>query len=257
MLGLVPGARRRFGEGIRRVGVQAGTLKQVATHARHKRRVTELVGVQFLEHGKPGDRVERPAVRDRAVDLDDGSRRCLREDVVQHRDLAPIGVIGPPSAGVLRGDRRLQEVLPDRLPARGEHLGLPQRGQSSPDEYLVPVCPVLRLQEHWRTVLVEARTDAGALDLQQRLQPECLGLVGCEGGQHPGQPYPLIGQVGPHPVLAGGGRVPLVENEVDHGHHVVEALIAVWPSRQVKVRASLGQRLLRSGDPLAHGGLGG
>ena len=36
-LGLVPGTRGRFGEGSCCLGVQAGPLKQVATHAWHER----------------------------------------------------------------------------------------------------------------------------------------------------------------------------------------------------------------------------
>ena len=88
------------------------------------------------------------------------------------------------------------------------------------------------------------------LELQQRLQAEHLGLVGGEVGQHPGQPDRLVAEVGPHPVVAGGGGVALVEDQVEHAHHVVEPLVRSGPVGSSN-GVGRGQGLLRPRDALA------
>ena len=99
--------------------------------------------------------------------------------------------------------------------------------------------------------------DPRSLQLQQRLQAEHLGLVGREVGEHAGQPHRLGREVGAHPVVARGGGVALVEDQVDHGHHVVEPRGPLRARRQLELRAGRRQRLLRPRDALAHGRLAG
>ena len=63
-------------------------------------------------------------------------------------------------------------------------------------------------------------------------------------------------QRGPDPVVAGGRRVPLVENEVqdrDYGRH---ALAELNPARDFEGYTRLGQRPLRPDDALGDGRLG-
>jgi hypothetical protein len=194
-------------------------------------------------------------VGDRPVHLDDRSRRGFCEHVVESRDPAPVGVLGTPGAGVLGGDRRLEEVPPHRLPARGQHLGLLQCGQSAADLHLVPPAPVLGLQQDRHPMVVDPSGHPRPLDLQQRLEPEHLDVVGRERHQHPGQPHRLVRQVRAHPVPAGGGGVALVEDQVDHGHHVVDPSGALGPRGEVELGVSRGQGLLRSRDALTHGRL--
>ena len=52
-----------------------------------------------------------------------------------------------------------------------------------------------------------------------------LGLVRGQLGQHPPQPQRLEAQVGPDQVVAGGGRVALVEDEVHHAEHRRQAFV--------------------------------
>ena len=150
-----------------------------------------------------------------------------------------------------------RKYFPTGLPRLGELLGLPQGGQPPPDQQLVPPRAVLRLQQDRLAVLVEPGADPGTLDLQQRLQSEHLGLVGSERGQHAREPHRLARQVGAHPVLPRGGRVALVEDQVDDGHDVVESPGPLGPRGQLELGVSRGQCLLGSRDALAHGGFGG
>ena len=111
------------------------------------------------------------------------------------------------------GDRGLQHVRPALA---AERLRPGQGVQAPPDEQLIPAGPVLVEQQDGLPGRPGARPDPGRLDLHQRHQAVDLGLVRRELGQHPAQPDRLVAQVRPHPVIARGRRVALVEDEVDH-----------------------------------------
>lgn len=228
-------------------------FEQVPAHARDERGVTQRIGRYGVEHGEPRRCTERTPVGHRPVHLDDRARRSLREHVVEPRDLAPVGVLGTLGTGVLRGDRGLEEVLADRSPTGSERPGSSQRSQPAPDQLLVPPCAVLRLEQHRHPGVIHASRGTRTLDLQQRLQPQGLGLGGSQRREHPGQPDALVRERRAHPVLPGRGGIPLVEDQVDHGHHVVESFDALGPGLKVELGTRLGKRLLRARDPLAHG----
>ncbi len=61
-----------------------------------------------------------------------------------------------------------------------------------------------------------------------------------------------MGEVGAGPVVAGGGGVPLVEDQVDDRHHVPEPGRALRPGGQLELGACLGERALGARDPLGH-----
>ncbi len=147
--------------------------------------------------------------------------------------------------------------MPTGVPEAASDDARAQRRQSAPDHQRIPQAAVLGLQQHRRAVGGDAGRHPRALELQQRLEPEHLGLVGGERRQHPGQPGRLVGEVAAHPVLAGRGGVALVEDQVDHGHHVVEPRGALRAGRQLERRAGGGQGLLGPGDPLADRRLAG
>ena len=106
-------------------------------------------------------------------------------------------------------------------------------------------------------MLIEAGGHPRALQLQQPLQPEHLRLVGSESGQHPREPHRLVRQVRAHPVLARGGGIALVEDEVDHRHDVVEAPGPLRTGGQLELGVRLGERLLGPRDALSHSGFRG
>ena len=78
-----------------------------------------------------------------------------------------------------------------------------------------------------------------------------VGLLRRDLGEHPGDPDRLGTKVGSRPVVAGGGRVALVEDQVEHAHHVVEPLLALLPDRELERLALEG--LLGARDALPDG----
>ena len=102
---------------------------------------------------------------------------------------------------------------------------------------------------------VDPRGGPRRLELEEGLEAVHLGLVGDELGEHAGQPDRLAGQLRAHPVLAGGRRVALVEDQVDDRHDVVEAGHPLGAAGQLQVHACVAQRLLGARDPLSHRGL--
>jgi len=157
---------------------------------------------------------------------------------------------------VLGRDRRLQVVATDGRPAAGERLRLGERGEATADEQLVPPAAVLVIEQHRCAGDVGAGRETRGLQLEQGLQPVHLGLGGGHLGEQAGQPDRLRRKVVPCPVGARRGDVPFVEDQVDHGHHVVEPAGALGARGQLQLGACLREGALGAGDPLAHGGVG-
>ncbi len=65
----------------------------------------------------------------------------------------------------------------------------------------------------------------------------------------------LLAQRGPHPVIAGGGRIALVEDQVDHLQHGREAFLQLLAARHFEGHLRVGQRALGAHDALGDGGL--
>ena len=82
-----------------------------------------------------------------------------------------------------------------------------------------------------------------------------LGLVRQELGQDPTQAQRVLAQRRAHPVVAGGGRVPLVEHEIEHLEHRRQAGGSVGPLGHLERDLGLRQRALGPHDALGHGGL--
>ncbi|GAA3115681.1 hypothetical protein GCM10020254_72950 [Streptomyces goshikiensis] len=96
----------------------------------------------------------------------------------------------------------------------------------------------------------------GGLELQQRHQAVHLGLLRHQGGEDTGEPEGVLAQGRADEVLAGGRRVPLVEDQVDHFEDGGEPLVSVRPVRDLEGHPGLGQGPLRPDDALGDGGLG-
>ena len=149
--------------------------------------------------------------------IGDGCR--ARQLAVQTDQLLPVRLLGAEGPGVAGGDGRLEGVGAARV---AERVGPGQRVQAPVDVEAVPGAAVLVQQEDGRARRPGPGAQARRLDLHQRHQPVDLGLVRREGGQDAAEPQRLGAELGAEPVLAGGGRVALVEDEVDHLEHGAE-----------------------------------
>jgi len=87
-------------------------------------------------------------------------------------------------------------------------------------------------------------------------QSRCLGLVGHQPGQHPGQPDRFGGQVGARELGARRRDVALVEDQIQDREHRVEAFGQVGLVGYPVGDARVADLRLRPDDPLRHRGLG-
>ena len=142
-----------------------------------------------------------------------------------------------------------------RAERAAERLRPREGGEPAVDEHVVPARAVLVEQQHGLSGRPDARAEAGRLDLHQGDQAMDLGLLGDQLGEDAPQAQRLLAERRAHPVVPGRGRVALVEDQVDHLEHGVEALGEVVPRRQLERHPRLGKRPLRAHDALGHSGL--
>ena len=88
------------------------------------------------------------------------------------------------------------------------------------------------------------------------MRPTTSSRSRCQCQQQAGQPDGLVAEVGPHQVVAGAGRVALVEDEVDHGQHRVETIVELVGGRHPEGDAGLADLSLGPDQPLGHGRFG-
>ena len=113
-------------------------------------------------------------------------------------------------AGVAGGDRGLERVGAGRA---AELLGARERGEAATDQELVPARAVLveeqdRLSRDGPTRAL----DRDAWISMSATRPWTSGSRGRELGEDAAEPQRLLAERRPHPVVAGGRRVALVED---------------------------------------------
>jgi hypothetical protein len=208
---------------------------------------------ELTGRGEPRFRAAHHRDRDGPAQRDHGSRRDLGKQLVQREDLGPVGVRDAVRLVVHGRDRGLQLVRAER-PARGEGL-LDQVGAFG-DQLPVPAAPVLVSKRDESAVWRGSRRAAGVGEQHEREQPGGLRVAGQQPAQHPGQPEALGCQVGALQLLAGRGRVALVEDQVQHLLHGPDPVVAVGRVRRREPCARGADLLLGTADPLRHRRLG-
>src|SRR5712692_8821981 len=93
------------------------------------------------------------------------------------------------------------------------------------------------------------------MDLHQRHEPVNLRVFGNELGEDTTKPKSVLAELWSHPVVAPGGGVALVEDEVDDLQHGGEADREVVAPRNLEGHARLAEGPLRPDDALGDGGL--
>ncbi len=123
------------------------------------------------------------------------------------------------------------------------------------DQRAVPAAAVLLVQRD-QLAAGDPRRTPRLGEQHQREQAGDLGLVGQQRSQDPAQPDRLGGEVLADRGVTGGREVALVEDQVDHGEHPVEARRQVGRRGHPEGDVGVLDLLLRAGDPLRHRGLG-
>ena len=154
-------------------------------------------------------------------------------------------------------DGRLQRVRSEGASgAMGQGLRLFQRRESVPDEHAVPPRAVLLQQQDRLAVGGGARPQPRRLQLEQRHQPVDLRLVRRQRRHDARQPHRLLAQLRAQPVVAGGGAVALIEDEVEHLQHRGQPRPQLGRARHLERHAGRGQGALGPHDPLRDRRLG-
>ncbi len=95
----------------------------------------------------------------------------------------------------------------------------------------------------------------GGLELHQGQQAVDFAVAGHQRGEDSPEAQRVLAERRAHPVLAGGGRVALVEDEVDHLEHRGQAVDELVAARDLERHARHGQGALGPHDALRDGPL--
>src|SRR4029079_7375180 len=136
-----------------------------------------------------------------------------------------------------------------------QRLGALERGEPAPDEKLIPARAVLVEQEDGLAGWTGARLEARGLDLHQRDEAVHLRLTLRKLGEDAAEAKRLLAELRPHPVVARGRRIALVEDEIDDREHRGEARGKLLPARDLGDDARLAQGSLGAQDALLDGQL--
>ncbi len=179
----------------------------------------------------------------------------MGERAVQRGDAAPIRIRGGSRPSVASGDHGLQRVRAKRSALRDcERRRTVEGCQTASDQQRVPARAVL-VEEEDRLAGRPTRAWARGLDLEKGDEAVHFGLAGREAGQDAGQAERLVAQRRPEPVVAGGGRVALVEDQVDDREHGRQSGGAIDAARDLERDTGFGERPLGPHDPLRDGRL--
>ncbi len=166
-------------------------------------------------------------------------------------------VLGGSRARMTGGDGGLQRIGAEPVAGLlGLRLGLSERSKAAADQQLVPARAVLVEQQDRLSRGTGPRLQARGLDLHQGDEAMHLGFAGSQAGQDAAEAQRFLAQLRPHPVVAGGRRVALVEDEVDHLQHRGQPLAKLGAARNLEGHLLLGQRALGAYDALGNGRLG-
>src|SRR5438067_767594 len=227
--------------------------EEVAAHARQ-----EVVALERRLRGQRIDelearrRPERHRERDRPIQLHDGRRRNLGERIVERRDRCPVRLLRSARLRVTGGDRGLERVRTKRTTE--SRCALKCR-ETATDQELVPPRAVLIEQQDRLSRGPDPGAQARRLELHQRDEAVDLGLLRNELSQDAAETQRLLAERRSNPVVTGGRRVALVEDQVDDLEHRRQTGGEFGPARDLERDARLAKGPLRPHDALGDGRL--
>ena len=153
-----------------------------------------------------------------------GDGATLRQRVVERGDARPVGLLG--ACARARGRRRWRPAArsgparPAPAPRRASSAARPRRISSRSQRRAVLVG-----QQHRAAVCASVRAAVREAWISISATRPCTSaLLRRQLGQHAAQAQRLVAQRRAHPVVAGGGGVAFVEDQVDHLEHRGQAL---------------------------------
>jgi hypothetical protein len=209
-----------------------------------------LISVEGAEHGEPSAWSVHHRDRQCTIQRDHRPGRHALEHLVEGEDLRPVRVLRARRLVVNGRYRRLHLVGTDRRSAQGAG------NERDPLADLADVPEVTRLlSERNQGALSRCPgRSAGIGQEHEGEQPNDLALIGQKLAEQARQPDGLGGQVGPVQCRARAGRVPLVEDQIQHVEYDAETVGSLRLRREVESQAGVLDALLGPADPLGHRG---
>src|SRR5437867_2047775 len=147
-----------------------------------------------------------------------------------------------------RGGQGGAAAQPVRRPADDTRAARPRV-----DLRAVPARSVLVFEQHEVSRSVQARLAPRVVQQHEREQALRLGVSRQQLDEHAPELDRLLAELVPHESRAGGGRVALVEHEIDHHHHRLEPVGERIVGRHLVGDAGGADLALGSHEPLRHG----
>ena len=166
-----------------------------------------------------------------------GDGMTVAQPVVERRDPPPVGLLRLARPRVAGRERGLQRVGRRSAPPSASarlRAARPRRIKSWSQR--ARFCSVRGIGEPSGP---GAGGEARGLDFHQREEAEHLGLVGHQAGEDAAEALRLGAQGRADQVLAGGGRIALVEDQVDDLQHRGEARVPLLAARHLEGEAGL------------------
>ena len=139
--------------------------------------------------------------------------------------------------------RRASERLLDQLLPFGDPIGIPEAA-------------ILVVEQDQLACRSDTRLASGVVEEHEGQQSGRLGLIGEQRHHGPCQPDRLGAQLAPDERITRGGRIPLVEDEIQHAQDTVQPLGKQLRRRDTERDARVPDLALRSDEALSEGRLG-
>jgi hypothetical protein len=133
--------------------------------------------------------------------------------------------------------------------------GSPQAIKAPLHEQAIPARAVLVGEQHGLAPGTDPRAQPRSLKLHQGQQAVDLRLAVHQRGEDASEAQGVLAQRRPNPVLAGGRRVALVEDQVDDLEHGGQAVGQLVAAGDLERHVGLGERALGADDALRDGRL--
>ena len=114
----------------------------------------------------------------------------------------------------------------------------------------VPAGAILLVERDRRAVAGDPRSESRRVELHERDERLRLGLARHQARDHARESQGLGRDIRPHPLLARGGQVALVEDQVEHAQHGSEPLGVVLRLGDLERHVRRGEGLLGAHDAL-------
>ena len=147
-----------------------------------------------------------------AIQLDNGRRRQLSQHSVEFNYARPIGFGWSARSCMASGDGSLKSILAWSFV---QMLSALKSSEAAMDQKLVPLRAILIEEQDWLAGRADACAGSRGLNFHERNEAVDFRILWSEFGKNAAEAKRFFAKGWTHPVIACGGGVALVEDEID------------------------------------------